>query len=102
MKPAVQIREIHTKTVTRHFSHEQLLNILANIAADEANLPKGTEGVTVKLTFEGETASGTFGSPPCKTGTCAIVTIQTDLIERRCILEEKRHQAAENAEVSDV
>lgn len=98
MKPAVQIREIHTKTVTRRFSQDELLDILGNIASDEANLPEGTEGVAAKLIFEDET----IGSPPFKTGTRAIVTIVTDLIERDRILHEICHQTAENAEVSDV
>ena len=87
----LKTKETHVKTVQRIFTGRELTDLLANTVADMAGMGKGTEGVTVSVRFEDETA----GSPPYKAGTRAIVTIETDVIERERILELRRSVAEE-------
>lgn len=69
------ITETHTRKAVATFSQADIQMILGKIVAEAAGIPLGTNGLTLTMRFEDETA----GSPPYRTGHRARVEIEVDL-----------------------
>lgn len=92
-----KITETHILTAVAIFSQKEIETILGNIVADAAGFPKGTEGMTLTMRFEDETA----GSPPYRTGQKARVEIELDLTMQAKAADQQAAQRRALAELHE-